>query len=927
MRKSLILLPVITIVLILAGCPRPNGPRGFKYTSADLTGGYRSLGGYLNDVAAGGEGGGGEAPVRELVEPDVIRQVGDTLFVLNQYRGLTLVDLDSQTILDQVATLGFPRDLYVVGNRAYVLVAYAADFERNGDTVEYEIASRLYVVDISDPADCSIVSTFGLDGDLTDSRLVGDVLYAVTAEYDWSWVDAIPLKAKTAASHIVSVNISDENDIFKADEVSTSNIGDVVYATTSAIFVSGWDWDDEKSTVTLIDISDPAGDLQIGDSVDVKGNVPDKFKMDVYDGVLRIVSSNWHGGRRTYITTVDVGDPNDLETLAEVEFDRADGETLFATRFDGTRGYIVTFFQVDPLFVVDFSDPSNPQVVGELEVPGWSTHIEPRGDQLIALGVDNSNGNWQVSLSLFDVTDPSNPALADRVSFGRNWSWSSAYGDVKALTVLDDVIIVPFSGWEEAGGGFDRLQFVSWTPSDLTKRGTVDLQGSILRSFEHGDYYYGVTSEQLAQIDGPDLDHLEVTNTVTLAENIADFVELSSSVGVEIVSQYDTGNTVARAVGLPLKGGLGEVEVNIGQLVGTHQRGDEVILVGASWSGEPGYKIAVIDFGDPGAPEVTGESDVDVRPYYGYWWVLPYYDTGGGTGGGGVVPAGGDAGVAVDSIWWPWFPSFRQNSTLLVGDTLVLRCTSDSFDETVGDDAPYEGLALVDANTLELNATVGLGFDAVSGVDAVGDKVYVSSKTFIPGQTFPFNRAPECAYFITELDPAAIDAGPTVNVPGIFVQYDPGANILTLRDDEWGVNYNVRSLLRTVSWSGGLGVNEIDNTTLPDGASTVLGRGAKLYIESYDDGVRLNTVNVSGAGALQNGGSVLVTESWGNLVGANATSAYFGIGGGAIARYDCTGTPDLKELIEVMGTPSTIRFGESAAYAPLGYFGIVELPL
>ena len=926
MRKSLLIVAAVAAATLLAGCPRPN-PSGFKYTSADLTGGYRNLGGFLDDMAAGGEGGGGGAPepTRELVEPDVIRQVGDTLFVLNQYRGLTLVNLEDQSIVDQVATLGFPRDLYVVGNRAYVLVAYAAEFETKGDTVAYEIASRLYVVDISDPADCEIVSSFDLEGDLTDSRLVGDVLYAVTAEYDWSWVDAVPLKAKTSASHIVSVNIADEEDIFKADEVSTDNIGDVVYATSSAIFVSGWEWDKDGSEITLIDISDPAGDLQIGDKIDVKGYIADKFKMDVYDGVLRIVSNGWQDGRRTFITTVDVANPNDLETLAEIEFERADGETLFATRFDGTRGYIATFLQIDPLFVIDFSDPANPAVVGELEVPGWSTHIEPRGDTLIALGVDNSDGGWKASLSLFDVSDPANPALADRVSFGENWSWSTAHQDVKALTVLDNVIIVPFSGWEEVGGGFDRLQFVSWTPSDLTKRGTVDLQGSILRSFEHGDFYYGVTSEQLAQIDASDLDQPEVTNTLTLAENVVDFVELSSSVGVEIVTQYDTGKTIARAVGLPLKGGLGEVEVNVGQLTAAHQYGDKVVLVGTSWSDDAGYQVAVIDFSDPSAPELSGELDVDVWPHYGYWWVLPYYETGGG-GGGEVVPAGGDAAVAVDSIWWPWFPSYRQNTTLLAGNTLVLRCTSDDFDETLGDGAAYEGIALVDLEALELTTKIGFGFDAVSNVDAVGDKLYVSSKTFINATSFPWNRA-ECAYFITEFDPETIDAGPTVNVPGVFVQYDPNADVLTLRDDEWSASNEFSSLIRTVSWDGGLGVDEIDNTDLPDGASTVLGRGAKIFVEGYDDGVRLYTVDVSPSGALQNGGDVLVTESWANLIDANATSAYFGVGGGAIVRYDCTDDPDLEDLLEVMGTPSTIRFGEHAAYAPLGYFGIVQLPL
>lgn len=921
MRKYLALVALAAVCGILAGCPRLSWPKGYKYTSADLQGGYRNLAGYL-DTAAGG-GGGGEADTRQLVEPDVIRQVGDTLFVLNQYRGLTLVDLNTQTILDQVATLGFPRDLYVVGDRAYVLVAYAADFTRKGNTVDYTIASRLYVVDISEPTDCAIVSTFGLDGDLTDSRLVGDVLYAITAEYDWSWVDAIPLKAKTSASHITSVNISDENHIFKADQVSTNNIGDVVYATSSAIFIAGWDWNKAVSTITYIDIGDPGGALQVGGSIGVKGYIADRFKMDVYNGVLRVVSNGWQDGARTYITTVDIGDPNNLKTLADVEFERANGDTLFATRFDGARAYVVTFFRVDPLFVLDLSDPLNPAVSGELEVPGWSTHIEPRGDRLVALGVDNTNG-WQVSVSLFNVSDPANPSLTDRVSFGKNWSWSSAYNDVKALTVLDDTIIVPFSGWEEAGGGFDRLQFVSWTPDDLTKRGTVDLKGSILRSFAHGGFYYGVTTEQLAQIDGSDPDHPAITRSTTLAENIADFVELSAKVGVEIVTQYDTGETTARAVGLPLKGGLGKATVNVGNLVDTHKYGSSVVLVGASWSDEPKYKIAAIDFGDPSAPEVTGELTVNVWPYYGYWWILPLYDRGGG--GGGVVPAGGNAGVAVDSVYWPWFPSYRQNSTMAAGSTLVLRCTADSFDQTIGSGPAYEGLALVDLESLQLTKTVGLGFPSVSGVDAVGGKVYISSKTYVNTPAVPLTRGPECAYFITEFDPLTLTAGPTVNVPGALVQYDPSSGVLTLRDDQWDANYSYTTLLRTVSWNGGTGVSTIDNVTLPAGSSSVLGRGAKVYVEAYDNGVRLGTVNVSPAGLLQNGGGATVTTSWGNLIDANATSAYFGIGGGAIARYDCAGAPDLKELVEVMGTPTSIRFGKNAAYAPMGYFGIVQLP-
>ena len=84
-------------------------------------------------------------------------------------------------------------------------------------------------------------------------------------------------------------------------------------------------------------------------------------------------------------------------------------------------------------------------------MPGWSTHIEPQGDRLIALGVDDTDGR-RVSVSLFDVTDPANPGLIDRESFGEDWAWSSAYDDVKAFTVLEDTLIVPFSGYSSESG-------------------------------------------------------------------------------------------------------------------------------------------------------------------------------------------------------------------------------------------------------------------------------------------------------------------------------------------------------------------------------------------------------------------------------------------------------------------------------------------
>ena len=408
-----------------------------------------------------------------MVEPDVIRQTGNLLYVLNQYRGLTIVDLDTQTLLAQAPTYGYPRDLYVVDNLAYVLTGYATEFTANGDTVEVEVGSRIFVVDVTDPAEAEVISSFELEGDFQDSRLVGDVLYAVSATFTWEYgvlEDSAVAgaaakgwsKEQTSSSWVTSVNIADPDNIAVVDTLSFAGYGDVIQATNFAIFSAGHDWQSDETTITYVDIADPAGAIAVRGSVAVKGDVADRFKMDAYDGVLRVVSgTNWQD-RDVYVTTIDLADPDKLAVLGETMLEDAAGETLFATRFDGPRAYIVTFFVVDPLFVVDLSDAANPVVAGALEVPGWSTHIEPQGDRLVALGVDDTEGARRVCVSLFDVADPADPGLIDRESFGEGWAWSDAYGDVDAFTVLDDMLIVPFSGWSE-NGGYERLQFVAYT--------------------------------------------------------------------------------------------------------------------------------------------------------------------------------------------------------------------------------------------------------------------------------------------------------------------------------------------------------------------------------------------------------------------------------------------------------------------------------
>ncbi len=911
---------------VLTGCPSWWNPQHFSFLSADP---YRNSN--MTDGPPYGQPGGvddstgeeGEAE-REVVEPDVIRRDGNWLYVLNQYRGLSIVDLDSETLVSQAPTYGYPRDLYLVGDRAYVLVAYAGGVVTVGDALSYDIESRVYVLDVADPSKPAIIGEFDLAGDFVDSRLVGDVLYAISAEYQWAWVDDVVMKTKSSSSWVTSLNVADPEHIYHADQMSFEGYGDVIQATNFALFVAASDWNTGDSVITYLDISDPAGLIEVRDAIQVHGQVADRFKMDAYNGVLRVVSNTWWPQRDVFVTTVDLANPDELLVMGQATIPDAAGETLFATRFDGPRAYVVTYFVQDPLFVLDLSDPANPVVAGLLEAPGWSTHIEPRGDRLIALGVDDVDGR-RVKVSMYDVSDPAAPAEVDTVSFGEGWSWSSAFEDVKAFTVLDDMLVVPFSGWSEGAGGFDRLQFVGWTPGNLEEYGYVDVDGQILRSFAYGDAFYGVTTEQLAVIDASDPNAPEVTNRITLAEYVADFQELSDGLGVEVVSRFDDATTAVRTVDAA-GAALGEIKLDVYNVANTFVHGQELVLVATDWDETSSfYRVVIVNCTDPVTPVVRVDQRVDVVPFWGwgYGWDGPPMADGAADAPGAAEGAAGSATEkSMPYAYW-WYPWYQPSETVFkTGGQLALRCTSASYDVVFGGGQPSEGIAVFDLQSGAWVRTVGLAYDFVVSLNSVGERLYLSTKE-TAGTTF-FGQ-PLAAYFMRELDIAAPVAGPAANVPGEYVNYDPVRDLLLVRDYQYELSGDIAQSVKCVRWDGGEAVELLDTFALPGSMNSLLARGAWVYVEQYGSACEVLGLRVTAGGDIEAGPKVKVSDGWVRLIDADDAKLYVDAGGRALARYDFADGGALADLTQVMSSPLRARFGETTAYVPLGYSGLVRL--
>jgi uncharacterized secreted protein with C-terminal beta-propeller domain len=196
----------------------------------------------------------------------------------------------------------------------------------------------------------------------------------------------------------------------------------------------------------------------------VPGYTINQYAMDEYNGNLRI-ATNLQGGliaipfaglgstqntqsNNLYVLNENLSIIGSLEGLAH-------GENLHSVRFIGDKCYLVTFMRTDPLFVIDLSQPTNPTVLGELKIPGYSDYLHPYDEtHLIGVGkeaVDSNQGDFAwyqgLKLSLFDVSDVNNPVQLSNFTIGDRGTDSQVLTDPKAFLFDEskNLLVIPVS--------------------------------------------------------------------------------------------------------------------------------------------------------------------------------------------------------------------------------------------------------------------------------------------------------------------------------------------------------------------------------------------------------------------------------------------------------------------------------------------------
>lgn len=449
----------------------------------------------------------------------------------------------------------FAREMYL-DDQHLVLIGARPMYDQK--TFYHNEFTSIKVYQLNERSNLALVREAEVEGYYTSSRKINDALYIITnKQLPYYLYNEIENKAdlETFINEMKPTYrdsaISDEPQVIDWDEVSyfpespegnyliVSGLdladlnkpvsvnsylgaGDTIYASQEHLYVTRthYEYDEVGSDISSDErmkiMIAPAptkqetfiykfrlneGDVTFLTEASVKGALLNQFSMDEHNGYFRIATTSgdmWSDTKPSE-NLLFVLDEN-LKITGSIT-GIAKGERIFSARFLGDRGYIVTFKQVDPLFVLDLKDPSNPTVLGELKIPGFSDYLHPYDENhIIGFGKDtteNNSGGAMVEgfkMALFDITDVNNPKEKFVEIIGGRGTHSELLYNHKALlfSKAKNIIAFPIEVYENNDNQTSNPNDNSSMPSD---------QMMMYPSFSfQGAYVYGLDLDRGFQL-------------------------------------------------------------------------------------------------------------------------------------------------------------------------------------------------------------------------------------------------------------------------------------------------------------------------------------------------------------------------------------------------------------------------------------------
>lgn len=454
------------------------------------------------------EGGAGEASfgdtytqVDDVDEADIIKNDGRYIYYASTSLGCVKIYKPNGKDAELVSTIDdFLKssdeysekpsdtenvyDIYVYKN---ILAVNTEKYEyRNKNAEDYyaDVSTLVYLYDISDVSSPKKMNSFEQSGTYISSRMIGNQLYLVTNDMIYSdeckddsdYVPYVcngkdserePMKlsdisygASPSESGYLVISIIDvENAKKTTDTKAVFGAGTDMYCNKKNMYITmnEWQWNgfkddsehiDTKTQIVKVNFSE--GDIKFTAECEVPGNTHNQFSMDEKDGNLRVATTSYNE-KGNEVNNLFVLDEN-LNKIGEVT-GFAEDESIKAVRFMGDMAYVITYEETDPLFVIDLSVPTNPQMKGEVKISGFSSLLVPVDENtLLGIGYSTHTGEFSevtdgVKFALFDISNPQKPAVLD--SYVLKYATSDAQYNHHALLVNPQAgyYAIPYQRW------------------------------------------------------------------------------------------------------------------------------------------------------------------------------------------------------------------------------------------------------------------------------------------------------------------------------------------------------------------------------------------------------------------------------------------------------------------------------------------------
>ena len=447
--------------------------------------------------------------VENVEEGDIVTTDGKFIYRLDE-KEITIVDVQNPEQMKNVATISledsnneelYLSEMYIKDNKLIVIAEknaiYTEIVDTDGNTSKTmnncQNSTLIIIYNVEDKNNIKKEREVEVDGFYISSRLVDNNFYLIASQrvfynntknleeckpsYKDSTISGdkiyksyndiyyFPENISNCYSNVVSL------DIFKNEQAQVYSFlgaGEKIYMNRENLYITHAKYGNTENMneqcTEIYKIKLNNQELQYGGVATVKGTIINQFAMDDSNGYFKIATTRWldekERSNNLYVFDKELHQVGQLENLAE-------GESIYSVRFMQNRVYLVTYKTMDPLFVIDLTEPTEPKVLGELKIQGVSQYLHPYDENhLIGIGKNTieKNGNAiekGMKISLFDVTDVTNPVEQYSVNIGESGTFSEILYNHKVFCYYKDknIVAIPISIIEKGKYTFEGAIF------------------------------------------------------------------------------------------------------------------------------------------------------------------------------------------------------------------------------------------------------------------------------------------------------------------------------------------------------------------------------------------------------------------------------------------------------------------------------------